>query len=88
MSVRRTIESKLSAAFRPLALEVRDVSAAHAGHAGAHPGGETHFEVAMVAEAFSGKSRLQRERLVHAALKEELAGPVHALSLDLKAPGE
>jgi len=88
MSVGETIEAKLKARFRPESLEVSDVSARHAGHAGSRLGGETHFEVVLVSAAFAGKSRLQRERAVHAALKEELAGPVHALSLHLKAPGE
>ena len=58
----------------------------HAGHAGARPGGETHFKVHMVATAFAGKSRIERHRLVHAVLAEELRGPIHALALTLEAP--
>ena len=81
MSVAATITDKLTAAFRPERLEVIDQSHLHAGHAGARPGGETHFAVVIVAEAFAGKSRVERQRLIYAALADELAGPVHALSL-------
>lgn len=81
MSVADTITTKLTAAFRPQRLEVVDESHHHAGHAGARPGGETHFAVVIVADAFIGKSRVERQRLIYATLAEELAGPVHALSL-------
>jgi len=79
---------KLEASLAPLSLEIDDDSAKHAGHAGARAGGESHFSVRMVSAAFAGKSRVERQRLVHAALAEELAGPVHALALALRAPGE
>lgn len=82
------IRNKLTAAFAPTALEITDDSAAHAGHAGAREGGESHFTVAITADAFSGKSRIERHRLVNAALAEELAGPVHALVIKARAPGE
>ena len=62
--------------------------ARHAGHAGAHPGGESHFTVTIVSPAFEGLSRLERQRRVYAALSEELAGPVHALSVKALTPGE
>jgi BolA protein len=88
MSVAKTIERKLQAALAPSELQVVDDSARHAGHAGARPGGETHFNVAIVAEAFAGMSRIERQRQVHRILAEELAGPVHALSLRLLTPGE
>lgn len=97
MSVEATIHAKLSAAFQPSLLIVENDSARHAGHAHlTHhlergPGvvtGETHFNVTIVAEAFSGQSRVARQRLVYAALKDELAGPVHALALKAKAPDE
>lgn len=65
-----------------------DDSARHAGHAGAREGGESHYNVVIVSAAFKGKSRIQRQRDVYAALSEELAGPVHALSLKIFAPGE
>ena len=92
MSVAADIRDKLTAAFTPLALEVRDESARHAGHAGATRGdgsrGETHFHVRLVSPAFEGVSRVERQRRIHAALAEELAGPVHALSLSALAPSE
>jgi BolA protein len=88
MTVASTITDKLTTAFRPQRLEVIDQSHMHAGHAGARPGGETHFAVVIVADAFAGKSRVERQRLVYAALAEELAGPVHALSLKALATAE
>lgn len=86
--VGRGMAAKLTEAFQPQELSVVDESHLHAGHAGHRPEGETHFRVAMVSQAFAGQIRVQRQRQVYAALSEELAGPVHALSLSLKAPGE
>ncbi len=88
MTVRDTIERKLSEALTPQKLVVTDDSHRHAGHAGHRPGGESHFSVEVVAQAFAGKSRVERHRLVNGLLAEELAGPVHALALVVKAPGE
>lgn len=88
MRVADRIAQKLEAAFRPSRLEVIDESAAHAGHAGARPGGESHFRVVIVAEGFAGLSRLARQRAVHRVLADELAGPVHALSISARAPDE
>jgi BolA family transcriptional regulator, general stress-responsive regulator len=82
------IHQKLSAAFSPTRLDIEDESARHHGHAGARPGGESHFNVVIEARAFEGVGRVQRQRAVHAALAEELAGPVHALSIKALAPGE
>ncbi|QIE57737.1 BolA family transcriptional regulator [Pikeienuella piscinae] len=86
MNVAARIEKKLQAGFAPEALEVIDESEQHRGHGGWREGGETHFRVRMRAASFSGMSRVQRSRAVHAALSEELAGPVHALALELSAP--
>ena len=86
--VTEAIRDKLTNAFQPERLEVVDDSARHAGHVGAREGGESHFNVVIVAEAFKGMSRVQRQRAVYAALSAELAGPVHALSLKAFAPGE
>lgn len=86
--VAETIRRKLQDAFSPEALEVVDQSAKHAGHAGAREGGESHFDVAIRASAFQGRSRVLRQRDVYAVLKEELAGPIHALSVKALAPGE
>lgn len=88
MSVAENIRTKLEAAFRPERLEVVDQSHKHEGHAGWREGGETHFHVTLVAQAFAGQSRLARQRAVYRALAEELAGPVHALEVTARAPGE
>ena len=86
--VAQAMRRKLEAALAPLLLEIDDDSAKHAGHAGARAGGESHFSVRIVSAAFAGKSRVERQRLVHGILVEELAGPVHALALSLRAPAE
>ncbi len=88
MSVAETMRQKLDARFAPVALEIEDESHRHAGHAGARPGGETHFRVRIVSQAFAGLSRVERQRIVYEALAAELAGAVHALSLKTLAPGE
>jgi BolA family transcriptional regulator, general stress-responsive regulator len=88
MSVADTIRSKLSERFAPSRLEVVDESHRHAGHAGARPGGETHFAVMIVSAAFAGQTRVARQRLVYQALSQELATRVHALSLTALAPDE
>jgi BolA protein len=88
MSVAHRIREKLISALNPIKLEIVDESSRHAGHVGARAGGETHFRVEVVAAAFQGKSRLERQRLIYAALKEEMSHQVHALSLVTRAPGE
>ena len=87
-AVAQTIHDKLSAAFSPTRLEVEDDSARHHGHAGATPGGESHFNLVIESPKFEGLSRVQRQRAVLGALAAELAGPVHALSIKARAPGE
>lgn len=88
MSIREQIETLLREALHPRHLEVIDDSAAHAGHAGSRAEGETHFTVEVVAEVFSGESRLARQRRVTDALRTLLAGPVHALSIRALSPEE
>ena len=87
-AIAEVIRDKLTAAFRPARLEVQDDSARHHGHAGAREGGESHFNVLIESGAFAGKPKVARQRLVYQALAEELAGPVHALSVRALAPGE
>ncbi len=82
------IEAVLRARFAPVALKVQDDSASHAGHAGAAPGGQTHYSVAIVSAAFAGQSRVARSRLVHTVLQEEFADGLHALALTLRTPEE
>src|SRR5882672_11088771 len=88
MATRDLITKKLTSAFAPESLDVVDESHQHAGHAGHRPGGQTHFRVYIVAEAFRGKSRLDRHRMINATLSSELAGGVHALAIHATAPGE
>ena len=82
------IQQKLTSAFQPLRLEIEDDSDRHAGHAGASPGGESHFNVLIESAAFAGAAKVARQRMVYRALAEELAGPLHALSVKALAPGE
>ena len=88
MTVKASIEEKLQAELSPEALAVVDESHLHAGHAGHRPGGETHFRVTVTSASFSGKSRIDRHRIVNRILAAELAGPVHALAINAHAPGE
>ena len=86
MTVR--LRAKLERALSPIALEIEDESALHAGHAGAREGGETHFRIRIVSASFAGLSRVERQRTVYAAVAEELAERVHALSLVTLTPSE
>lgn len=88
MTVADTLRKKLESAFDPTGLDIVDESHLHAGHAGARPEGETHFKVTMVSPAFEGVARIQRHRLVHDVLAEELRDRVHALVLVLRTPNE
>lgn len=92
MSVKERIRTKLETAFNGAHVEVIDDSAKHAGHLH-HPGGvddrgETHFTVKIEAAAFAGKRLVERHRMVNTVLAEELSGPVHALAIAARAPGE
>jgi BolA family transcriptional regulator, general stress-responsive regulator len=88
MRTAEIIERKLTETFSPQSLRVEDESHRHEGHAGHRPGGETHFRVYIVSQAFQGKSRLDRHRLINAALASELQAGVHALAIHAAAPGE
>lgn len=88
MTVCQRIEEKLTKTFSPLRLNVIDESHHHAGHAGARSQGESHFRVEIIAEAFSGLTKVARQRLIYQTLKEEMATDIHALALRVKAPGE
>lgn len=88
MAVADQIRRKLTDALAPTRLRLSDNSHRHAGHAGARPEGETHFTVEIVSDAFAGLSRIDRHRLVHRILADELSGPVHALSLKMLTPTE
>ena len=86
MSREIRIRNILSQAFSPQELEVVDDSARHAGHAGAAPEGETHYNVRITAAAFAGLSRLDRQRAVNKALASEFDAGLHALSIKADAP--
>jgi len=88
MKVAETIRTKLTASLAPEKLTIVDESHRHAGHAGSRPEGETHFQVTVVASAFEGKSRLERQRMVYGILAAELADRVHALTLKTLTPNE
>jgi BolA protein len=88
MATRDLITQKLTEAFAPARLEVIDESHQHVGHAGHRPGGETHYRVYIVSDAFQGKSRLERHRMINETLSSELEGGVHALAIHASAPGE
>ena len=88
MGMREIITEKLTEAFTPASLRVEDESHRHEGHAGHRPGGETHFRVYIVSDAFRGKSRVERHRMINATLAQELSGRVHALAIHANAPGE
>ena len=82
------ITEKLTGAFAPTSLRVEDESHQHEGHAGHRPGGQTHFRVYIVSDAFRGKSRIERHRMINTALTDELQGGVHALAIHAKSPEE
>lgn len=82
------LKAKLESALSPVSLDIEDESARHAGHAGAREGGETHFRIRIVSQSFAGLSRVERQRRVYAAVAEELAERVHALSLVTLTPDE
>ena len=87
MSVADEIRSRLSA-LEPQALELTDNSAQHEGHAGAAPGGNTHWRLVIVAPVFSGRNKVARHRMVYDALRDLMNRPIHALEIDARAPGE
>lgn len=88
MRMQEIITEKLREAFSPESLAVTDESHLHAGHAGHRPEGETHFRVNIVSDAFAGKSRIDRHRMINALLANELSQTVHALAIKAHAPGE
>lgn len=88
MPLQTKIREKLSMAFEPVDLDVIDESALHAGHAGARPGGETHYRVRIVSARFEGLTRVNRQRAVYTALAEELQSQIHALALTTLTPEE
>jgi len=88
MTLKSWITQALQERLHPMRLSVEDESHQHAGHAGWREGGETHFRIDIVSDRFSGKSRVERHRLVNAALAEAFDRGLHALAIRAKAPDE
>ena len=88
MTMKERIAAKLTRGLAPTTLDIVDELDRHKGHAGAGAAGETHYRVYIVSQAFVGKGRLERHRMVNALLADELAAGVHALALKTLAPGE
>ena len=86
--MRARILARLSETLEPSVLDVVDESDRHAGHAGARPGGGTHYRVRIVSAKFAGLGRVARHRFVYQQLPAEFADGLHALALEAKAPGE
>lgn len=79
---------RLDTALDPIVLALTDDTEQHRGHGGYNPAGESHFSLVIESAAFIGKSRVERQRLVHTALGDLLDARVHALSIKARAPGE
>ena len=88
MSAEARIKEKLIVALRPTRLDVVNESHMHAGHRSSPGTGESHFRVLIVSEAFAGKSRVERHRMVNEVLKGDVGGAIHALALATYAPGD
>ena len=88
MRIEDQIHARLTDRFAPSSLTIENESHKHHGHHGSPQTGESHFRVHIVAEAFTGKSRIERHRLVNAELADLLAGPIHALAVSARAPAE
>ena len=88
MTVADELRQRLQIALQPDRLQIADESASHLGHAGWREGGETHFSVVVVARCFSGRSRIDRHRMVNAAAADLLHDRIHALAITALAPGE
>ena len=87
MTVADEIRKRLNA-LSPTRLELLDESAKHAGHAGAAPGGNTHWKLTIVSAAFAGNPTVARHRMIYQALGDLMQNPIHALSISARAPGE
>ncbi len=88
MTIGESIREKITEALSPTVLDIVDESHLHAGHAGSRPGGDSHFRVRIVAAAFTGQSRVERQRLINGLLADEFASGLHALSLTTQTPDE
>lgn len=88
MTAETRLKEKLMVALNPIRLDIINESEMHAGHRSSPGTGESHFRILIVSPAFEGKSRVDRHRMVNAALGDEVGGRIHALALATYAPGE
>lgn len=88
MSAEARLREKLMVALNPVRLDVINESEMHAGHRSSPGTGESHFRILIVSEAFAGKSRVDRHRMVNSVLGDDVGGRIHALALSTFAPGE
>ncbi len=88
MSLEQIISQKLTQAFKPLELLVENESHHHQGHGGDDGSGESHWRINITAAAFTGKSRVERQRMINEVLADELANRIHALAMTVKGEGE
>ena len=87
MNVAAEIRQRL-AALEPMTLDLTDESAQHAGHAGAAPGGQTHWRLSIVSKRFAGQPTVARHRMVYQVLGELMQHPIHALAITARSPEE
>ena len=80
--------ARLNSALSPTAVDLIDDSEQHRGHGGYNPAGESHFSLSIESPAFARKNRVERQRMIYAALGELMESRVHALSIKARAPGE
>ena len=88
MRIQSAIKEKITAQLTPTSLEIIDDSDSHIGHAGAHPEGESHFKLVVVSDKFDGKNKVERQRMVYEAIKDEMSNHIHALELKTLTPTE
>ncbi len=88
MSLEKIIVQKLTESFNPLELHVENESSKHRGHAGDDGSGESHWRISVLSKDFSGKSRVERQRMVNKVLADELKNNIHALAMTIKAPDD
>ncbi|HKT14357.1 MAG TPA: BolA family protein [Allosphingosinicella sp.] len=80
--------ARLNSALSPTQIELTDDSEQHRGHGGYNPAGESHFSLRIESAAFAGKNRVERQRMIYAALGDLMRERVHALSIRATVPGE
>ena len=88
MTMKELITQRLNERLAPVYLQIEDQSNQHIGHAGWREGGETHFNLDIVSQAFEGKSRVERHRIVNEAVSEAFQHGLHALAIKARAPNE